>query len=207
MSEADGQILCMQFSKWRHRRPQSAIFLDRDGVVNQRIQHGYVTHWSQFKFVPGVQRVLADLSGLGLPLIVVSNQAGVGKGLVSRTTLAGITRRFVSILQRAGAQMDAAYYCPHTPDDQCGCRKPRPGLLLRAATDWGVNLSRSVLIGDSWSDIEAAHAAGCWGILVKPCTGPSHSGNSLAQSKSCASASVHLREIPDTVRKLLGQQG
>ena len=148
------------------RRP--AIFLDRDGVINERVVGGYVTNWSEFRFLSGVLPVLRELGRLRLPLIVVSNQAGVGKGLMSRAALGRITERFVAHLTRAGAPIAAVYYCPHAPDAGCRCRKPRPGLLLRAARDCGIHLGRSILIGDSPSDVEAARAAGCQSILFDP---------------------------------------
>ncbi|HEY6291757.1 MAG TPA: HAD family hydrolase, partial [Terriglobia bacterium] len=140
----------------RGRRP--VIFLDRDGVINERVVGGYVTNWSEFRFLNGVVPVLRELRRFKLPLIVVSNQAGVGKRLMNRTALADITERFVARLARAAVPIAAVYYCPHAPDDGCRCRKPRPGLLLRAAHDWRIDLGRSILIGDSPSDVEAARA-------------------------------------------------
>ncbi|HEY6292109.1 MAG TPA: HAD family hydrolase [Terriglobia bacterium] len=156
------------FSSPRVRQRRPAIFFDRDGVINQRIVGGYVTSWSEFRFLDGMIPVLRDLSRLKLPIIVVSNQAGVGKGLMSRFALGAITERFVSELARRGARMDAVYYCPHAPEQACPCRKPQPGLLLRAARDWRIDLSRSVLVGDSLRDIEAASAVDCRGILFDP---------------------------------------
>jgi len=150
----------------QRRRP--AIFLDRDGVINQRIVGGYVTSWKEFRFLDGMIPVLRDLSRLKLPIIVVSNQASVGKGLMSRSALATITERFVSALARRAARIDAVYYCPHAPDEACSCRKPRPGLLVEAARDWRIDLGRSVLVGDSLRDIEAARAACCRSILFDP---------------------------------------
>jgi D-glycero-D-manno-heptose 1,7-bisphosphate phosphatase len=152
------------------RRP--AIFLDRDGVINERVVGGYVTSWSQFRFLDGIIPALRDLSRLRLPMIVVSNQAGVGKGLMGRAALARITDRFVAQLARAGVPIVAVYYCPHTSDAECRCRKPRPGLLRQAARNWKIDLGRSILIGDSPSDIEAARAAGCRSILFDPQGGP-----------------------------------
>jgi len=108
---------------------------------------------------------LAGLSESGLPIIVVSNQACVGKGLLEPSALVEITNRFVASLRRTGGRIDAVYYCPHTPEENCDCRKPRGGLLSRAARDWALDLRRSVLIGDSISDVQAASAAGCTPIL------------------------------------------
>jgi D-glycero-D-manno-heptose 1,7-bisphosphate phosphatase len=143
-----------------------AIFLDRDGVINQQIVGGYVTSWAEFRFLPGVIETLARLAEFDLPVIVISNQAAVEKGLIDRATLAGITRQFVGRLEEAGARIDAVYYCPHRPETGCECRKPKAGLLLEAAREWRLDLSRSVFVGDSMADMEAARAAGCKGILL-----------------------------------------
>jgi D-glycero-D-manno-heptose 1,7-bisphosphate phosphatase len=141
--------------------PRAGLFLDRDGVINERIFGSYVTNWSEFKFTPGIVTALCQISSLKLPMIVVSNQAGVGKNLITKEQLADITQRFVRELAAAGARIDAVYYCPHRPDENCRCRKPATGLLTRAAADWNIDLRGSVLIGDSQSDLSAAEAVGC----------------------------------------------
>lgn len=142
------------------------IFLDRDGVINDQIAGSYVSRWSEFHFVLGIVEALAELSRLGLPIIVVSNQAGVEKGIIDVSDLADITRRFVEHLRGAGVRIDGVYYCPHLAERACACRKPREGLLRAAACEFRLDLSRSVLIGDSMSDVEAARAAGCNPILL-----------------------------------------
>jgi D-glycero-D-manno-heptose 1,7-bisphosphate phosphatase len=157
-------ILRFQFSAAAGGGP--AIFLDRDGVINRQITGTYVTQWSEFQFVPDIAGVLAEISALPVPIIVISNQAGVGKGVLSVTELASITRQFIRQLADAGGRIDAVYYCPHTPEQACSCRKPKPGLLHRAADDWGLDLSRSVFIGDTAKDVEAAKTAGCRAILL-----------------------------------------
>jgi D-glycero-D-manno-heptose 1,7-bisphosphate phosphatase len=149
----------------RGRRP--AIFLDRDGVINERVAGGFVTSWDEFRFLPRIPQALAELSRLRLPLIVVSNQAGVSQRLIRPSALRNLTERFTGALAQAGARIDAVYYCPHAPDDGCRCRKPRPGLLLEAARDWRLDLRRSVLIGDSARDLEVARAAGCRSLLLR----------------------------------------
>ena len=152
------------------RRP--AIFIDRDGVINERIADGYVTAWDEFRFLPGITQALAEISRLRLPMIVVSNQAGVRRRLIRPSALGDLTGRFVGALAREGARIDAVYYCPHAPEDGCRCRKPRPGLLLEAARDWRLDLGRSALIGDSARDLEAARAAGCRSVLLQAGSAP-----------------------------------
>ena len=143
-----------------------AIFLDRDGIINQRIIGGYVTEWSEFHFLHGALAGLVRLAPSPTPIIVISNQAGIGKGLMSVNALAEITSRMASKIQRAGGRIDAVYYCPHTPADECTCRKPKPGLLLEAQRDWGIALGQSVFLGDSATDMDAGRAAGCEVMLA-----------------------------------------
>jgi len=196
----------------QERRP--AIFLDRDGVINRRIVGGYVTRWAEFQFLEGMIVALRELSRLKLPMIVVSNQAGAGKGLMRRSDLAVITARFVGALARRRARIDAVYYCPHASEQACSCRKPHPGLLLAAARDWKIDLRRSVLVGDSLRDIEAAHAAGCRAILFDPgedfsasgAAGPDGSGRPTV-SVPVAAAVWRPADLYDQVRTILGRPG
>jgi histidinol-phosphate phosphatase family protein len=174
-------ILRFLFSEPSSGDSSPAIFLDRDGVINKQIFGGYVTEWSQFEFVDGIKRTLAELTALRVPIIVISNQAGIGKGLLSVETLAEITRRFVSELQAEGARVDAVYYCPHVPEARCSCRKPRPNLLWQASRDWRINLPQSVLVGDSESDLQAARVAHCRAILLAERNGHSLSDDLAAE--------------------------
>ena len=145
------------------RRP--AIFIDRDGVINLLRPSDYVLDWSQFVFVPGIREALKQLASLGLPMIVISNQAAVGKGLLDTAGLEEITSKMYQELAHDGTFLTAAYYCPHRPDENCPCRKPKPALLHAAAADFNIDLTRSVFIGDSDTDVEAAHGAGCKPVL------------------------------------------
>jgi len=148
-----------------YEKKKGAIFLDRDGVINHRVQDSYVLQWSDFRFIDGVRQAMKQLSGLNVPLILISNQAAVGKGLLSLETLRVITFRLQESLVADGIFLCAAYYCTHSEDARCDCRKPKPGLLKKAAEDFGVDLSSSVFIGDSLSDIHAAVAAGSNPVL------------------------------------------
>jgi D-glycero-D-manno-heptose 1,7-bisphosphate phosphatase len=147
-----------------------AAFLDRDGVINRMCLHaefGTVdspANPEQFELLPGAGRAVAELNGLGLLVIVVSNQPGIAKGKFTAAGLAAIERKMTLAIEEAGGHLDATYYCLHHPaallDEYraaCDCRKPRPGLLKQAARDWQVDLSRSYVIGDGVTDI----AAGC----------------------------------------------
>ena len=155
----------MLFSELNKSVRRPAIFIDRDGVINLLRPSDYVLDWSQFVFVPGIREALKQLASLGLPMIVISNQAAVGKGLLDTAGLEGITSKMYQELAHDGTFLTAAYYCPHRPDENSPCRKPKPALLQAAATDLNIDLTRSVFIGDSDTDVEAAHAAGCKPVL------------------------------------------
>jgi len=146
------------------RRP--AVFLDRDGVVNARLPGAYVRTWAEFRFLWGVRAGLRLLRGAGFLLIGFTNQRGIGRGLMSEADLAEVHRRMQAELARAGAALDDILHCPHDLADDCDCRKPRPGMLVRAIARHGVDPGRSWVVGDSLSDLEAGAAVGIPGILV-----------------------------------------
>lgn len=143
---------------------RAAIFIDRDGVINQWRQN-HVLDWRQFVFTPGIVEALRDVMALDLPLIVISNQSAVGRGLMSLADLEFITRSLDSHLAASGVRIAGYYYCVHAVEDNCGCRKPKPGLLHKAAEDFGLDLARCVFVGDAATDIDAALAAGCQPVL------------------------------------------
>ena len=145
--------------------PEPAVFLDRDGVINAR-RSDHVKSWSEFRFVPGSLRALRLLADMGERIVVVTNQSVVDRGLLTAEGLASIHARMTQAVRRAGGRIDAVYACPHVPEARCSCRKPGAGLLLRAGDELGIDLGRSVLIGDSPCDVEAARAARCRPILV-----------------------------------------
>jgi D-glycero-D-manno-heptose 1,7-bisphosphate phosphatase len=142
-----------------------AIFLDRDGVIN-RNRADHVKSWAEFEFLPGVLLALRHLAQVGWPIVVVSNQAAIGRGLTSVRAVDDIHRRMASIVDAAGGRIDAVLYCPHRPEEKCLCRKPNPGLLLRAAQDLHLDLACSYLVGDAMTDIVAAQRVGAQPLLV-----------------------------------------
>ncbi|MGH9757565.1 MAG: D-glycero-alpha-D-manno-heptose-1,7-bisphosphate 7-phosphatase [Candidatus Acidiferrales bacterium] len=135
--------------------------LDRDGVINRRIAGGYVTSWDQFEFLPGALEGLRLLTESGYTILVLSNQAAVGEGMLSEEALARMTQKFVAQAAEQGGRISGVYYCTHSKGAQCDCRKPRAGLFLRAQREHGFDFSESFFIGDSLSDERAAEAAGC----------------------------------------------
>lgn len=144
-----------------------AIFIDRDGVINEKAsQHDYIKDWSEFRFLPNSIKGLQILSNLGLPLFVVTNQRGIARKLMSIDTLNEIHKKMGQRIRETGAVIDEVYYCPHDIGEKCDCRKPRPGMLLRAAKEHSIDLTRSFMVDDSKSGIEAGAKAGCQTIFI-----------------------------------------
>lgn len=140
-----------------------AVLLDRDGTLIFDV--GYPRDPDVVELLPGTPAALSTLRGEGFALVVVSNQSGVARGIVSPAEAAGVHARLVELLAAHGIELDGAYYCFHGPADACSCRKPAPGMLLRAADELGLALDRSVMVGDRPSDVEAGRAAGCRALL------------------------------------------
>lgn len=130
-----------------------AVFLDRDGVINKRIIRGYVQKTREFIFLPKVMDAFRKLSKTGYKIIIITNQSGVGKGLFTRRDLNLVHAHMLNVLRSRGARVDKIYVCPHAPDSQCPCRKPKIGMILDAARDFKLNLSKSWMVGDHDTDI------------------------------------------------------
>ena len=144
---------------------RSAAFIERDGVINE--ERNYVHRIEDCDFMPGAIEGLSKLDHLGYALVVVTNQAGIARGLYSEAEFELLTDRMLQKLRLAGINILRVYHCPHHPEGKlkelaitCKCRKPRPGMLLAAAEDLGLSLGKSVLVGDKQSDIEAGKSAG-----------------------------------------------
>jgi D-glycero-D-manno-heptose 1,7-bisphosphate phosphatase len=149
-----------------------ALFLDRDGVLIEEV--GYLADPDQVKLIPRAGAAIARLNRAGVPVVLVTNQAGIARGYLTEARLAEIHRRLSALLTAEAAKIDAIYYCPHHPTEgnapyrlACSCRKPQSGMLLQAAADLAIDLHQSCLIGDKLSDLEAGTRAGCRSILVR----------------------------------------
>ncbi|PIQ90420.1 MAG: hypothetical protein COV71_04145 [Candidatus Omnitrophica bacterium CG11_big_fil_rev_8_21_14_0_20_41_12] len=143
------------------------IFLDRDGVINRYPgDRLYVTSLRKFRFLPNAKKAIVLLTEKGFKIFVSSNQAGVGRGVYSQKTLDIITAKMLSDIEKAGGRINKVYYCTHRKEAGCGCRKPKPGLLKRAAREFKFNLKNVYFVGDTIRDIFTAHAAGARSILV-----------------------------------------
>jgi histidinol-phosphate phosphatase family protein len=141
-----------------------ALFLDRDGTLVEDV--GYPRDPTAVRLLPGAAEALRRVAEAGFALVIVSNQSGVGRGLISRAEAAAVHAEVVRRFAEEGVSFDGAYYCYHAPEDRCDCRKPAPGLLLRAARELGLNLGRSFMLGDKAIDVAAGVAAGCRGIQL-----------------------------------------
>jgi D-glycero-D-manno-heptose 1,7-bisphosphate phosphatase len=144
------------------------IFLDRDGVLNEKMPEGsYVTTWADFRVLAGVPEAIARLNRVGLRVIVVSNQRGIALGLYSASDVVAIHAHLQDVLRANGAHVDAFYFCPHDKD-QCDCRKPLPGMFEQAQRDFpDVAASTSAMIGDSLSDIEFGKRLGMRTVFIE----------------------------------------
>ena len=143
----------------------STVFLDRDGVINEN-RSDYVKSWQEFRFLPGSKEAIAQLTCAGHRIIICTNQACIARGIISVETVEDIHRRMLAEIAQIGGRIERVYYCPHGKDENCFCRKPRPGMLLRAHDELGIDLNDALLIGDSITDIRAGIAAGIRSILV-----------------------------------------
>jgi D-glycero-D-manno-heptose 1,7-bisphosphate phosphatase len=146
--------------------PQRVVFLDRDGVLNKAFPEGGTTRppvsVAELELLPGVPEALARLRAAGFVLVVVTNQPDVARGKQRREQVEEINAKLSAELPLLDV-----FACYHDTADKCACRKPKPGLLLTAAQKWNLDLDSAFLIGDRWSDIVAAHAAGCGGVLIE----------------------------------------
>lgn len=145
-------------------RLQPAVFLDRDGTINQ--DTGYIDSPERLFIIDGAASAIKRLNSKGFRVVVITNQSGVGRGYFTKEAADSVNKKLEEVLKREGAHLDGIYYCPHHPDDNCECRKPRIGLLEKAKNDLAIDFKKSYVIGDKGSDIEIAQSIGGKGILV-----------------------------------------
>ena len=146
---------------------KKVVFLDRDGTINQDSEE-YIKGWSQFVFLPRSIEALRDLTAGGFILIVITNQSAIPRKLISLQELENIHSKMKAAAKSQGGKISDVFFCPHMPGDGCNCRKPAPGLIFQAQKKHDIDLSTTVMIGDSARDIECADLAGCGRkILVK----------------------------------------
>lgn len=142
------------------------VFLDRDGVINKE-RKDYVKNLDEFEIFNGVPKAIKILKEKNFLVIIITNQSAINRNLLTSDKLDEIHNYLQENLKKDNTSFDAIYYCPHKPEENCDCRKPKPGLLLCASKDHNIDLKSSFFIGDSITDMEAANAAGCNGVLLE----------------------------------------
>ncbi|MEW6673254.1 MAG: D-glycero-beta-D-manno-heptose 1,7-bisphosphate 7-phosphatase [Thermodesulfobacteriota bacterium] len=157
----------MQLQNTARQKLLKVVFLDRDGVIN-RDSPDYIKSWSEFEFLPGSLEALSRLTRKGFTIIVITNQSAVNRGMLSHSDLNDIHSNMCSVVAANGGKISDIFFCPHTPDARCRCRKPKPGLIHQAQSRYAIELESAYMVGDSAKDIECAQNAGCGhAILVR----------------------------------------
>jgi len=187
-------------------KKRSAVFLDRDGVILELVD--YLHRTEDLRLIPGMGEALSALNRAGMLVIVITNQSGVARGILSEDELHELHKFMEAQLAEYSARLDAIYYCPHHPDQgqppyrrACNCRKPAPGMILRAAEEMNINLAGSTFIGDTLTDMTAAQKAGV-GSTVLVLTGHGSAEYAALQSSNTAPTSTAL-DAPTAIHVLL----
>lgn len=185
---------------------KKAVFLDRDGTIN--IDTGYIDTPERFEFIPGSLTAIRRLKQAGFLIVVITNQAGIAKGIIRQENVAVLNEAFIEMLKAAGARCDGYYFCPHHPEgviekyrQTCSCRKPEPGLILRAVASFGIDLRQSFMVGDKLSDLLAARHAGIRSLLVM--TGYGRTELERSPQVCGAAASVAVYDLYDAASWIL----
>jgi D-glycero-D-manno-heptose 1,7-bisphosphate phosphatase len=182
------------------------VFLDRDGVINRRAPEGrYVTRWEDFHVLPGVVEGITLLNRAGYCVIVVTNQRCIAKGLMTAAELEEMHQRMSALFARAGARIDAIYYCSHEVEESCNCRKPAPGMLLKAASLRGIELPASWMIGDSDIDIKAGKNAGCKTVRLLATNETVDESEHCGTTRNCAD--IVVPSLLEAVHQILHWEG
>ena len=182
-----------------------AIFLDRDGTVNEEV--GYLRDLSMLTLIPGVGNAIKKLNDAGFLVVLVTNQSGVARGYFPESLVHDAHARLDELLRQDGARIDAVYYCPHHPTAGtsmhtrvCACRKPGTGLIDQAARDLEIDVHRSYMVGDKWSDVELGHRAGARSILVRSGFAADDPGNTRSKHVADPDHTAHdLTEAADWI--------
>ncbi len=161
---------------------RSAFFVDRDGVlIEDRVE--FARTFDDVEIFPRSIEAIKLVNARGLPVVMVTNQSLIGRGLMSYDEVWALNQAIIAEYRRHGAVIDHAYMCPHSPEQPCDCRKPKPGMLLQAAADHGYDLGASVLVGDALRDLLAASSAGVTALLVQTGQGPQHQAKLTDEQK------------------------
>ena len=180
---------------------QPAAFIDRDGTINIDVHD--LNRVEQLQLIPRAGEAIARLNQAGYPVIVITNQSAIARGLLTESGLSDIHRELKHQLSAFNATIDAIYHCPHHPDgkDNCTCRKPAPGMILRAANEHNIDLAGSIMIGDNATDLEAGWHAGCRAALVR--TGSGEDALTKIDQQTRDRISYIGRDLFDVVNRIL----
>jgi histidinol-phosphate phosphatase family protein len=176
----------------------STIFLDRDGVINEN-RSDYVKSWHEFRFLPGAKEAIVRLTQAGHRILVCTNQAGIAHGIIPVETIEEIHRLMIAEIALAGGRIEQVYYCPHAKDANCFCRKPRPGMLLRARDEQGIDMNDAVFIGDALTDIQAGLEAGLHTILVLTGRGREQFSKHACEVERLCQVAMSLEQATDII--------
>ena len=186
-----------------------AVFLDRDGTVNEEV--GYLRSLDLLKLIPGAAAAIGRLNRAGYKVVLVTNQSGVARGYFPESLVDAAHDLLAGMLKQEGAFFDGVYYCPHHPTAGnskhtvvCDCRKPATGLIDRAAKDMDIDLARSFMVGDKWSDVELGHRAGTRSILVRSGFAPDDPGNRRPSHVDDPDFTAH--DLAEAVDWIIGQE-
>ncbi len=175
------------------RSIRHTVFLDRDGVINED-SPDYIKNWEEFRFIPGSLEAIAEFSRRGYRILVVSNQSGIGRGLFPAAALMQMHENLARAAEAAGGRIDDFFFCPHRPEENCACRKPRAGLFRQAVQRHGIDLSRAAMVGDSAKDVIAARRAGCaLTVLVR-------TGDAATAESALAAEGVRPDHVADNLK-------
>ena len=184
---------------------RAAAFLDRDGTIIEDVN--YISRPEEVRLISGAAEAIARLNDAGIPVVIVSNQSGIGRGYFTYDAFERVQARVEEVLANEGAHIDATYICPHAPSDDspCPCRKPRVELFHRAARDLQLDLARSWYIGDKWRDVEPASTLGGTGILIHARSTP---WEDLERARALGVVRESLRDVANEIADALtGEHG
>jgi D-glycero-D-manno-heptose 1,7-bisphosphate phosphatase len=182
---------------------KKVVFLDRDGVIN-RDSPDYIKSWPEFEFLPGSLEAIRELTDHGYTLIVITNQSAIGRGFISVLDLEDMHRKMAAAIRRAGGDIDGVFYCPHTPQARCTCRKPLPGMIHQACRRFPIDLRHAVMVGDSPRDISCGRAAGCGRTVL--ITGEPTTGDGQPAPGAEADADFAAASLLDSVEWILADR-
>lgn len=190
-----------KLNKTKRKKIRKVVFIDRDGVINYDNLNGYITAWKDFHFIPGALGALKRMTQAGYAIIIISNQAGVGDGIYTKTALDHITAQMLAVMKRKGIKVHSIHYCLHGKNEGCQCRKPKTGLLRIASRKIHYNRKKTFLIGDKASDILAGKRFGLKTAFVL--TG--HGSNELPKLKGRIRPDLISKTVRESVTAILSE--